>query len=492
MTADLEQRLRDVLHEDAERARLRNPQRPPELEPRDLTPDRRGRRGARWVAAAAVIAVLALVGVLTSVGDDDQDVEILPSAVPLPSTVVRVVPGVGQVLSGSGCPFGIAGEPVALQAGSVAGRFSTVGGQGVGHVLLGAQLAEVHVPGMASVVGGGREEAVELGRGAATVWLDGPVSASRPGAGNLPFVQARFFPDTDAPCSSFTVTVDGGSEEANRQAAVDLADRILLPADLAGLDLPGAEGGPVAGLELAGTEWAILVEPEEARMSFTDHRVTWDNGCATKSADYELDRERGILVLSNRLDVEGSCTTPSVARGPSTSSIIDEVMGSDQVSMNLIEGALHLGTGSDVLVLGSPEPASDIPPLPAPGVQPVDPAAAEEQVRAAFTGLFDASVPREERAQYVDRPEVWLPLNTALFESEYGEILRDLHAVVDDVAFTSPSHAAVRFELLASDERVPQAYYIGDARLLDGRWVVDVTTPCFTAAATGFECDFTP
>lgn len=39
------------------------------------------------------------------------------------------------------------------------------------------------------------------------------------------------------------------------------------------------------------------------------------------------------------------------------------------------------------------------------GPQPVDPAAAEEQVRAAYLTLFDASRPRDDRAQFVEQPE---------------------------------------------------------------------------------------
>ena len=39
------------------------------------------------------------------------------------------------------------------------------------------------------------------------------------------------------------MTVDGGSEAANRQAAVDLAERVVLPGELEDVDLAGAEGG---------------------------------------------------------------------------------------------------------------------------------------------------------------------------------------------------------------------------------------------------------
>lgn len=58
--------------------------------------------------------------------------------------------------------------------------------------------------------------------------------------------------------------------------------------------------------------------------------------------------------------------------------------------------------------------------------------------------------------------------------------------------FTSPTPASVRFQLLASASIVPRDHYIGDALLVDGRWVVDVTTPCARVAIAGIECDLTP
>jgi hypothetical protein len=503
MSTDLERRLRDALHEDAARAHLANPSGPPPPEARPLSVDRPGRRGPRWLAVAAVAAVLALIGAL-AVLDDDPTVDTVPSGL-LPRPSVQVLPDVGTISSGSGCPFAISGEPVDMQPGPGTGRFSTEGGQGVSHILLGAQLAEVHVPGFART---GREprreELIELGRGPAIVWLDGPESSSREGAGELPFVQVGFYTGGDEPCSSFTVTVDGGSEEANRQAAIDLAERVLLPADLEDLDLPGAEGGPVAGLELEGTEWRIAY-PEQLyralQMSFTDTTVSWDSGCGTESADYELDRDEGILTLTNRSSTDPGCTPPQNGERAGYRSpwpVIEAVMGAERISMQLILSELHLSAESDpydsFIILTAPSPTtSDVPPLPDPGSErPADPVAAEEQVRAAFVGLFDASIPREDRAQFVDRPEVWLPANKTLVEGQYGDAVKDLHAVVDTVVFTSRTHASVRFQLIASAEIVPRDHYIGDALLVDGRWVVDVTTPCARMALAGVECDLTP
>ena len=52
-------------------------------------------------------------------------------------------------------------------------------------------------------------------RGTARVWF-----GQRP-------VQVRWFTGSQEPCESFTVTVAGGTEDGNRHAAVDLAERML-------------------------------------------------------------------------------------------------------------------------------------------------------------------------------------------------------------------------------------------------------------------------
>jgi hypothetical protein len=320
-----------------------------------------------------VAAVLALVGAV-AVLDDDQSVDTTPATMPVP--VPRTI------VSGSGCAFGITGDPVVMQSGPVdprAPRFDTEEGQGVAHTLLDSQVIEVRVPGFElTEPEGWRMEDLELPRGSAKVWLDGPAS----GELNKPFVQVRYFPATEVPCGSFTVTVDGGTEAENRQTAIDFAARILLPAELGDLAPSGGDQGAVPG------------------------------------------------------------------RG---------------------------------------EPSA----LPEPGDPPADPAAAEAQIRAAFIGIFDASHTREERAQFSERPEVWSDANQELVEGPFGSSVADQRAEVDEVVFTSPTHAAVRFQLIASDPIVPRDH-IGDAVLVDGRWLVAISTTCRMVEIAAVQCDLSP
>jgi hypothetical protein len=135
-----------------------------------------------------------------------------------------------------------------------------------------------------------------------------------------------------------------------------------------------------------------------------------------------------------------------------------------------------------------PVPVEELLVLPEAGEQPADPVAAEEQVRTAYVTLFDAARPREERARFVERPDVWVPANQSLAEGQYGQAVRDQRAEVDHIVFTSPTHAAVRFRLVASSELVPQDHRIGDAVLVDGRWLVAIGTPCDLIAMAGISC----
>ena len=72
-------------------------------------------------------------------------------------------------------------------------------------------------------------------------------------------------------------------------------------------------------------------------------------------------------------------------------------------------------------------PVEEAAPLTEPGEQPADPVAAEEEVRAAFTGIFDFSQPREGRAQLSERPAVWSAANKEVVDGQYGEMVQDLH-----------------------------------------------------------------
>jgi hypothetical protein len=135
------------------------------------------------------------------------------------------------------------------------------------------------------------------------------------------------------------------------------------------------------------------------------------------------------------------------------------------------------------------DPAPGEPELPDPGEPPADAATAEEQVRLAYTGIFDASSTREARSRFSERPAVWSAANQQLQEGEYGGFVEDLSAVVDEVVFIDPTHAAVRFRLTGTQVPIPQAVDIGEAVLVDGRWLVAIETTCTLVASANVSCD---
>src|SRR5215207_8468814 len=76
MTADLEQRLRDALHEDAERARLLNPDAPPAPDARPLSDGPRQRRSSRKLVAVAAADVLVVAAGVAVVQEREQEPDV--------------------------------------------------------------------------------------------------------------------------------------------------------------------------------------------------------------------------------------------------------------------------------------------------------------------------------------------------------------------------------------------------------------------------------
>ncbi len=134
-------------------------------------------------------------------------------------------------------------------------------------------------------------------------------------------------------------------------------------------------------------------------------------------------------------------------------------------------------------------PTAEEPVLPAPGEQPTDAVAAEEQVRLAFTGIFDSSSPRETRSHFSERPAVWIAASQQLAEGEYAGFVDDMSAVVDDVVFRDPTHAAVRFRLDLPNSPTPPSVDIGEAVVVDGRWLVSIETSCALLQTVNVQCD---
>ena len=253
-------------------------------------------RSRRWIAGAAAgaaaVALLA-VGTAALLADDDSSVDTSPT------TGVTTDGGSDEITTyqaDGACKVAIRGEPLP-EPTTVSPAETFVEGT-VGTLVAGelnaTQTYGVQVPGQVVIdLVGERVEDVQLERGTAQLWFQ------RDGA-----VQVRWFTGSHDACESFTVTVAGGTEDEDRHAAVDLADRVLLPSDLPNEDpdpglVPNPLGRPEPTTttivvistvedELAGT-WEMVelqqdgepvgVPDGEMLVELTPNRVAWNDGC---------------------------------------------------------------------------------------------------------------------------------------------------------------------------------------------------------------------
>ena len=240
-----------------------------------LTVDGTPRRPVRWLAAAAVAALaVGTVSVLTS-SDDEQGLD----------TANRRESGAPPMTIGEapGCDLGLSIEPGTVVAGGelvlrsgpaqppLFGSSHQYPEQTVAHADLGGQVAELYVPGIVVIdLVGERVEQVDLARGTADVWF-GPE-----------FVQVRWFTGGQEPCESFTVTVAGGTEAANRELAVLLADHMVLGSDLDGPSLRQTEWQLVRS-----TIGGVATEGQGSAFTFRQNEVSWTDGCNEFAATFD-------------------------------------------------------------------------------------------------------------------------------------------------------------------------------------------------------------
>lgn len=268
------------------------------------------RRPVRWLAAAAVAALAVGSAVVLTSSEEDQGLD----------TANRRESGVPPFTIGEpeGCQLGLSIEPgtvmaggeLALRAGAASPPLFEVSqqrSQTVAHAELGDQVAELHVPGIVvRDLVGERVEQVELARGTADVWF-------RP-----EFVQVRWFAGGQEPCDSFSVTVAGGTEGANRQLAVELADHLVLGSDL-------------EGPSLRQTEWQLersIVDgtPNEGNGStfrFRQNDVIWTDGCNEHRATFDQSWPSVLDLLGNVTSTLVDCPTDP------TTQAISSVMRAD-------------------------------------------------------------------------------------------------------------------------------------------------------------------
>jgi hypothetical protein len=124
--------------------------------------------------------------------------------------------------------------------------------------------------------------------------------------------------------------------------------------------------------------------------------------------------------------------------------------------------------------------------LPAPGVQPTNLPAARASVTAAFTTLYNGMLNTTTRAAAVQDNAGIAALFDQVLRGPNGPLAKTAATHVDDIVFTSPSDAAIRYTVVtASTTYGPR---VGRAVSVNGTWKVTRDTACIDLAAAGAPC----
>jgi hypothetical protein len=128
-----------------------------------------------------------------------------------------------------------------------------------------------------------------------------------------------------------------------------------------------------------------------------------------------------------------------------------------------------------------------LPPVvwPTAGEQPHDPAAAHDGVVGAFQQAWDgSSTPEQRRAAMQDGDQLAPDLDLAAANNR--QFIPNMSAVIGEITFVAPDHAAVLFHL--DFGTFAQADYLGYAVLEDGVWKVSRDTVCVELTYVGVSC----
>jgi hypothetical protein len=143
------------------------------------------------------------------------------------------------------------------------------------------------------------------------------------------------------------------------------------------------------------------------------------------------------------------------------------------------EGASPTGrpsvTGSPGRTTTGDSPSLSASPTPTPTpTAPADPGQAEEDIRAAWTVLFDPKSSLDQRSDVVEDGDGNALMIDNLFRDPSGSELR---AEVTSVSYTSDVHAEVAYDLTREGRRLDTGGP-GAAVLQDGGWKVALRTVC--------------
>ena len=124
------------------------------------------------------------------------------------------------------------------------------------------------------------------------------------------------------------------------------------------------------------------------------------------------------------------------------------------------------------------------PPLPEPGEQPVDPAAAEAQIIDVMTRIYDASVVGE--VGLIDDNTGIADARAQVAEGSFSGEAASVQATIEELVFTSPTEAWFRYRVDTAGTGLADRY--GIARWDGDAWRVTRDTVCQDLSMAGGDC----
>jgi dipeptidyl aminopeptidase/acylaminoacyl peptidase len=247
MISELERRLSSALHEDAQRARLVNPDRPATKRERQSSAARDRARSGRWLAAVAALIVAGVAAVALLQDGGDGGPEVLTTS---PGPTLRN----GSIVAGNrtGWPEGTAPPPRPAAAGNAANGWWEAFEQDTGSFLFASTTGS----GRAWVVGEDGEQKADFlcdpsaHCASITTFGPGPDEVTAPGTavqlGQAAWWGSSSRQDPDGPLSVQVMALDGTVRDTLDISAV-----------------VGAEAGGQPGQVLAGLAWS----PDGSRLA---------------------------------------------------------------------------------------------------------------------------------------------------------------------------------------------------------------------------------
>lgn len=296
--------------------------------------------------------------------------------------------------------------------------------------------------------------------------------------------------------------------ELSTEAAVGLAAGSHYAGEAANLRLTGGGSFGASG-EGAPARWTVA----QAGAQVKKVRVSYEGGGRDEMGPVD-----GIVLLAAPADATKSGGTVEALDG--NGNVLDRADASQfggtaaaagTRSLVILEqqsGAAVGGSGSTpttTLVPNATGPAPVVPPappsgssssrctppppsLPAPGEQPADAAAARTEIEQAFATAYNGGLGSDDaKRAVVQDGDALKPVMEQIRNGTFAQQVKDATARVTDVVFTSPTEAAVRYDILVANY-TNFTDRIGRALLIDGHWKVARVTVCADISLAGANC----